>query len=641
MYIYFFIIVLLLFIFILNLIKNKNIKKNNIEIINTKYINSPNIYSNKKILIVKFNINNNINLLKIKNNITGINRLLNLNNKVILLNNNEIVLEYNDKETQKKIIKYAIEKINNRFNEKEISDLKKIYEENNTGPSMNCIIDELNKNYIPYRRIGNNSLIIAGQGNKQKFIQASTTHNTKFIAEAICKNKHLTKEILESICLPIPNGFIVDNENDLIKHFNELKSPVVVKPFDGNQGKNVTVNITNVKDLLIGYIEAKKKSDKIIIEKYIKGYDYRLLIINNKFIAASKRTPPFVIGNSFKTIKELIDEINLEPDRGEDHGSPLTKIKIDDILINYIKNQGLNINSILPVNKKIFLRQNANLSSGGTAEDVTKKVHPKIIEYAIMATNQVGLDICGLDVVCEDISKSPDSQSFAFIEMNSGPGLRMHVHPSIGKPVSVGKTIVDDLFQDNGRIPHIVIVGDQNRKLAQKMIAESLKDEYKIGLENNVTDSLNNPENTCCITELSDSKIKDDGLGFENCTIGIFLNSDNLTGFQSQKILFSNIINTGYAILNCDDKYIDYLDILSKYIKCNIIYFSVNKNSKLIQKSISEGKIVAYYDNGNIIYKNRDKNFKIKINTIHAAEIEINIVIFCCRIILGNYKISQ
>lgn len=664
-----YIFIALIFIIILFIVLNIFHKpKNYYIIIEKKLIEGPNIYYDKKVIEIKIN---NIELIqKLQNEIINIHKKINYDIDYIIINNNKIIYTYEYDEISLKICDIACDKIN--FNKKyidKINTLKKEYNNIKIGISTNCIIQSAIKQNIPYIKLNNDNLYQLGWGIKQKKIESSCTSNTYAISESICKDKNLTKTILESIGIPIAKGYITNNETDLIKYYNLLKGSVVIKPYNGNHGDNVFININNIETLKKLFKIIIKKSDYVIIEKFIEGNDYRVLIINHKFVAATKRIPPFIIGNNKNTIKELIDIINNDPQRGINHTSSLTKIEIDDNLILILEEKGYNINTILKKDTKVYLRKNGNLSTGGISQDVTDIVDKSIIDYSINASKQINLDICGIDIVCKDISKPLTLENGCFIEVNSGPGLRMHLHPYIGKSRDIGNEIISNLFpkNENGRIPIIAITGTNGKTTTVNLISFILNKKYIVGktttngvyINNNLIEQgdcsgprsakkiLMNPDVELCVFECARGGILK-GLGFDKCDIAILTNigsGDHLgKNFENstlddilniKSVLLKNISSNGYAILNANDSTI--YKILN-IVKKKIILFSINKDNKLIQEYKSKRKPVVYFDKKNIILcvdGNKEKIFYIKdIPLIHdnlLFQIEnVMISIACC-----------
>jgi len=297
------------------------------------------------------------------------------------------------------------------------------------------------------------------RGSRQRRIQAAETDTTCAISEAIAQDKDLTKTLLEAAGVPVPLGRIVTDAEAGWAAACEIGLPVVVKPRDGNQGKGVTVNILTREHFMAVYGAAAAISEEVLVERFIPGHDYRLLVVGNRLVAAARREPPHVIGDAVHTVRELVAQVNSDPRRGEGHATSLTKIRLDDIAMARLAVHGLDADSIPAMGERVVLRNNANLSTGGTATDVTDDVHPDVAARAVEAAQMIGLDICGVDAVCQTVHKPLEEQGGGIVGVNAAPGLRMHLMPSYGKGQPVGEAIVSALFPpgEDGRIPVVAV----------------------------------------------------------------------------------------------------------------------------------------------------------------------------------------
>jgi len=358
-----------------------------------------------------------------------------------------------------------------------VERLREVAEQNVLGPSTDSIIQAAHKRNIPFRRLNKYSLVQLGYGSKQRHIRASETDQTRAIAESIAQDKDLTRQLLQAVGVPTAKGFPVTSPEDAWETAEDIGVPVVVKPQDGNQGRGVTTNVTTKEQVLAGYAAALAESSSVIVEKFAPGNDYRLLVVNGKVVAASRREPAQVMGDGRKTIRELVEIENRDPRRAEHHASSLSKIHIDEIAVNILKDQGFTADSIPPAGQMVLIRRNANLSTGGTAIDVTELVHPEVAARAVDAARVVGLDIAGIDVIATDITQPLESQQGIIVEVNAAPGLRMHLAPSTGERREVGAAIVDMLFPpgENGRIPIAAITGTNGKTTVTRFLAHILQ----------------------------------------------------------------------------------------------------------------------------------------------------------------------
>jgi cyanophycin synthetase len=362
--------------------------------------------------------------------------------------------------------------------QEELKQVILISEEYAYGPSTGAIVREARKRGIPSIRLEKkSSLVQFGWGINQKRIWASTSTNTSHISTEIAQDKELTLQLLYDVGIPVPRGGVARTEEQAIYEADRVGYPVVVKPVDVSHGRGVSLNISNQEDLIKAFQFAKEYSRLVIIEKFVKGKDYRVLVINGNFVAASERVPAHVIGDAKYTVKELIEIVNQDPRRGIGHEKVLTKIYIDDNVHRLLGDQGLTIDSVPDAGRFVQLKSTANLSTGGTSRDVTDLMHFDNIQLAVRAVKTIGLDIAGVDIIASDIQTPIKNNNGVIIEVNAAPGLRMHLEPIEGLSRNVAKPIVDMLFPQNsdGRIPLIAITGTNGKTTVTRWIAHTLK----------------------------------------------------------------------------------------------------------------------------------------------------------------------
>ncbi|HEX7375325.1 MAG TPA: hypothetical protein VF277_10125, partial [Steroidobacteraceae bacterium] len=328
-----------------------------------------------------------------------------------------------------------------------LAELRELDDDERLGPSTGAIVDAALARGIPYRRLTRGSLVRFGWGSRQRYIQAAEVDRTSAIAEEIAQDKDLTKKLLHAAGVPVPLGRPVTSLEDAWSTALELGLPVVVKPQNSNQGKGVSVGITTREQIAAAY-PAAEAFGPVMVEKYLPGHDFRFLVVGDKLVAAARRDPPLVIGDGVKSVRALVDEVNRDPRRGAGHENPLTRIRINAIAEARLAAQGLTSDSVPAPGQCVILRNNANLSTGGTATDVTDSVHPEVAARAIEAAQTVGLDICGVDVVCETVGKPLEDQNGGVVEVNAAPGLRMHISPSYGRGRDVGRAVIAHLFPE-------------------------------------------------------------------------------------------------------------------------------------------------------------------------------------------------
>lgn len=514
--------------------------------------------------------------------------------------------------------------------EEDIQRMRELREAERLGPSTGSIIEEAERRGIPWIRLNKYSLCQLGYGANQKRIQATVTSETSSIGVELACDKEDTKFLLEQAEIPVPKGDIITRESSLEETCRYVGYPLVVKPIDGNHGRGITVNINNYEEALVAFRAAKEVSKKVIIERYITGDDYRLLVINNRLVAAAKRTPAHVIGDGKSTIRELVDKVNEDPRRGYGHEKVLTQIDINDLTRTIIAAKGYTENSVIPKGEFLILKDTANLSTGGTSEDVTDIVHPSNIAMAERISKIIDLDICGIDIMTTDISKPLRETKGAILEVNAGPGFRMHLAPAVGLPRNVAAPVVDKLFPikgDVGRIPIIAITGTNGKTTTTRLTAHMAKMHgFRVGytttdgvyiknqlvMEGDCTGPvsaefvLKDPTVNFAVLECARGGILRAGLGFKNCDIAIVTNvaGDHLglkginTIEQLAKVkgvVPETVLPNGYAVLNADD---DLVYEMRRNIKCNLALFSMDENNPRIKALQKLGGITAVYENG-------------------------------------------
>lgn len=514
-----------------------------------------------------------------------------------------------------------------------LDELRSLDQQIRLGPSTGSIVRAAVNRGIPFRRLNERSLVQLGYACRQHRILAAETDKTSAIAETIVQDKELTKQLLKSIGVPVPEGRPVTSAEDAWAAAQEIGSPVVVKPQDGNQGRGVAVNLVTREQVMAAYAAAFEVRDDILVEKFAPGQDYRLLVIGNRLIAAARREPPQVIGDGRRPITELVAEVNLDPRRGEDHATPLSKIPIDEIAIAVLADQGLTPTSVPAAGQQVLLRRNANLSTGGTAADVTDLVHPEVTARVIDAVRMVGLDIAGVDVVCSDISRPLEHQGGVIVEINAAPGLRMHLEPSAGKARPVGEAIVETMFApgDTGRIPIVSVTGVNGKTTTTRLIAHLLRvTGRKVGMT--CTDGvylndrridtgdcsgpksartvLANPIVEAAVLETARGGILREGLGFDFSDVSVVTNigeGDHLgmNGIDTieqlarvKRVIIENVGPQGYGVLNADDP----LTVaMAEYCPGKVIYFSRSADNPVLQAHRHKGQRVVFVQNSAII----------------------------------------
>ncbi|RPI87591.1 MAG: cyanophycin synthetase, partial [Planctomycetaceae bacterium] len=417
---------------------------------------------------------------------------------------------------------------------------------------------------------------------------AAETDRTSAIGESIAQDKELTKSLLKAVGVPVPVGKPVKDAEEAWVVACEIGLPVVVKPQYGNQGRGVAVNLTTREQVTAAFDAAREEGSSIMVEKFAPGCDHRLLVIGNQVIAAARREPPQVVGDGQQTIEQLVEVVNQDPRRGEDHATPLSKLRLDAIGQGVLAEQGLVPTSIPGAGQVVVLRRNANLSTGGSAADVTDLVHPDLAARAVDAARVVGLDIAGIDAVCVDVSVPLEQQAGVIVEVNAAPGLRMHLEPSAGKPRPVGEAIIETMFPegDNGRIPVVAVSGTNGKTTTVRLVSHMFRAcGLKVGLTctdgiflndrrvdtgdcsgpKSAKSVLLNPQVEAAVLETARGGILREGLGFDMCDAAIVTNIGEgdhlgLGGIETaeqlaavKRVIVENVAPGGFAILNADD----------------------------------------------------------------------------------------
>lgn len=526
--------------------------------------------------------------------------------------------------------------------DEDIQKLREIREDTRLGPSTGCIVDEAAKRNIPYIRLNKQSLVQLGYGVNQKRIRATIASTTSNIAVDIACNKEETKLLLEAAEIPVPRGTVIRTEAGLDEAIQKFGYPLVIKPIDGNHGKGNTTNITNREQAIKALEAAKQYGRNVIVERFITGYDFRCLVINNKFICAALRTPASVVGDGVHTIQWLIDETNKDPRRGYGHEKVLTQITMDQFTQKMLDDAGITLETIPGKGERVLLKPTANLSTGGTSTDVTDEVHPTNIFMFERIAKIIGLDICGIDVMAMDLRTPVSENGGAILEVNAAPGFRMHIDPAEGLPRNVAEPVIDMLFPKGsvGRIPIIAITGTNGKTTTTRLTAHIAKSAGKkvgyttsdgVYIQNQLmmkgdctgpissTFVLKDPTVDFAVLECARGGILKSGLAFQNCDVGIVTNvaADHIglggiyTVEQMAKVksvVPETVFPHGYAILNAED---DLVYAMKEGLTCNIALFSMDENNPRIKEHCAAGGLATVYENGFVTIMKG--NWKIRV----------------------------
>lgn len=514
--------------------------------------------------------------------------------------------------------------------EQDIKDLKDLARDAALGPSTETIVKEAEARDIPWMPLGARAMIQLGYGVHQKRIQATLSNYTGILGVELACDKEGTKQVLRDAGVPVPRGTVIRYLDELETAIEDVGGyPIVIKPLDGNHGRGITIDINNWADAEKAYDLAKGVSQAVIIERFYRGTDHRVLVINGKVVAVAERIPAHVIGDGKLTVQELIDQTNLDPNRGDGHENVLTNIIVDRTSLDLLQRQGYALDSVLDSGVICYLKATANLSTGGIAVDRTDDIHPENIWLAQRVAKIIGLDIAGIDVVTPDITKPIRDVDGVIVEVNAAPGFRMHVSPSQGLPRNVAAPVMDMLFPygKNGRIPIVSITGTNGKTTTTRLIAHIYRQTGQvvgytttdgIYVDDHVVEKgdttgpqsaqviLKDPTVEVAILETARGGILRSGLAFEACDIGVVLNisADHLgigdietieQMAQLKSVVVESVSPKGYAVLNADDPLVA---SMAARVKGQIAYFSMNPSNELVQSHTQGGGLAAVYENG-------------------------------------------
>lgn len=507
--------------------------------------------------------------------------------------------------------------------------LRELDEDVRLGPSTGAIVYAAVARRIPYRRLTEGSMVQFGWGSRQRRIQAAETDRTSAVAESIAQDKELSKVLLHAAGVPVPSGRPVLSAEDAWAAACEIGCPVVVKPQDGNQGKGVAVNLSTREQIEAAYAIAFEVSDEVLVERYLPGHDYRLLVVGDKVVAAARRDPPLVVGDGVHSIRQLVERVNLDPRRGEGHATSLTRIRLDEVALARLTSAGLTAESVPARGRRVVLRNNANLSTGGTATDVTDDVHPEFAAQAIAAAQTIGLDIAGVDVVCDSVLRPLEAQGGGIVEINAAPGLRMHLQPSFGKGRPVGEAIIASMFAegDEARIPLVAVAGTNGKTTTVRLIANILGEQgLRVGMTTtdgvyvegrridtgdcsgpkSARNILLHPGVDAAVLETARGGVLREGLGFDRCDVAVVTNiglGDHLgLSYIStvedlsvvKRVIVQNVKPvSGVAVLNAADPMVARM---ADSCPGTVTFFACDRNHPLMAMHRAQRKRVVYRD---------------------------------------------
>ncbi|TRU28136.1 MAG: cyanophycin synthetase [Microcystis aeruginosa Ma_SC_T_19800800_S464] len=514
----------------------------------------------------------------------------------------------------------------------DLADLRDLCNNASLGPSTETIVKEAQARNIPWLLLSARAMVQLGYGVHQKRIQATLSSFSGILAVELACDKEGTKTILKDGGIPVPRGTVIQYLDELSAAIEEVGGfPIVIKPLDGNHGRGISIDVKNQQEAEEAYdlASAASKTRSVIVERYYKGSDHRILVINGKVAAVAERIPAHVVGDGRSTIEELIDITNRDPNRGDGHANVLTKITIDKTALNVLEKQGYELTSILAHGEIAYLRATANLSTGGIAVDRTDEIHPENVWIAQRVAKLIGLDIAGIDVVTEDIRKPLKEVDGVIVEVNAAPGFRMHVAPSRGLPRNIAAPVIDMLFPPGtpSRVPILAITGTNGKTTTSRLISHICRqtgkvvgftttdgvyiDDYLVEKGDNTgpysaSMILKEPTVEIAVLETARGGILRSGLAFNQCDVGVVLNVaadhlgigdiDTIEQMAKVKSVVAEVVSAeGYAVLNADDP----LTVsMAEKVKGRVAYFSMSPDNPIIHDHIRRGGMAAIYENG-------------------------------------------
>ncbi len=572
-----------------------------------------------------------------------------------------VVVEYKAEAATKYLLQVAVELVEALLKdeayplEEKLTEARRLVARYELGPSTRAIVEAAERRGIPAYRIGTESLVQLGYGKHRHFIQAAMSDQTSAVGVEVAGDKDLTKKILEQAAIPVPRGRVVETEEEALHAMREIGAPVVVKPLDGRQGLGVSLNLSTPEEVLLAFLIAREYSRLVLVEELFEGRNYRVLVVGGRMVAASERVPCHVVGDGARTVKELIDRANQDPRRGEGHEKPLTRIKVDEIMLAYLAKIDRSLEDVPAEGETVYLRESINLSTGGIAKDVTDEVHESVRIMCERAANVVGMNICGVDLVLGDISETAGGGG-GVIELNAAPGLRMHHHPSEGRPRDVGAAIIDMLYPEgsDGRIPVISITGTNGKTTVTRMIGHVLQETgLTVGLTttdgiyiggNCVTEgdttgpvsartALSDPSVDVAVLETARGGITRRGLGYDWSDVAVMTNIrpdhigqdgietlDDLVYIKS--LVAERVRDGGTLILNADDEETSRLMEIPRVREGEkrVVYFSTHDSHVLISRHLDEGGTAYFVRGGWIIEADGEGERRVlEVSTVPAT----------------------
>lgn len=562
----------------------------------------------------------------------------------------DIYVESKSQHGMKRLLEVAVELVQALVDDRpypldeKIAKVREIVREYDLGPSTRAIVEAAEKRGIPWSRLGDDSLVQLGYGKHRKFIQAAMGSDTSAIAVDTASDKSLTKALLSRAGVPAPEGRVVESVEQAVAALEEIGPPIAIKPLDGNQGKGVSLDLWTAEQATYAYEIAAQFSRRVVVEQMLRGRDYRVLVVNGAVVAACERIPARVIGNGTSSIQQLIDEANRDPRRGDGHAKPMSTIRIDRLSMAAMNKQGFHLESVPPEGYAVQLRENANLSTGGTAVDVTDMVHPSMAMICERAARAIGLNICGVDLVAPDIS-APFTEG-GIVELNAAPGIRMHHFPSEGRARDVASEIIRMMYPDgNGRIPIVAVTGTNGKTTVTRLITHILgAGGVRVGMT--TTDGiwiagrqvasgdttgprsaatvLFDPEVDTAVLETARGGIVRSGLGYDWSDVAVMTNigpdhigQDGIETLDDilriKSLVAERVRQDGTLVLNADDELLRTVPQRPKVARIpkKIVWFAFDASNPILKEAQRQGGTVYYVNEGAVQEASGDSHRRI------------------------------
>lgn len=533
--------------------------------------------------------------------------------------------------------------------------LERLVRRTTLGPTTQSLVDEAERRGIPVMRLNDASLVQLGYGKYQQRLRASISGRTPLIAVETASDKDLTKRLLGDAGVPVPRGMVVRDADEAAAAAKRLRFPVVVKPLDGNHGRGVSIGLASDEQVRWAFDQAAQHSRRVLVEQHFQGNDHRILIVNNRLVAVAERVPAHVVGDGRRSIAELVAEVNEDPRRGEGHEKVMTRIRIDELVTEFIGRAGLGPDSVPEAGRIVYLRPTANLSTGGTAIDRTDVIHPENAMMARRAAAIIGLDICGIDFIAPDISRSVRETGGGVIEVNAAPGFRMHLEPSEGTPRNIARPVIDMLFPRGtpSRIPIIAVTGTNGKSTTSRMVKHILRQTgANVGLTTTsgvyINDELvapgdatgprsarlvlRDPTVDVAVLETARGGTLREGLGYDSCEIGAVLNVQpdhlGMKGIDTvedlawvKSLVVETVCRRGTSVLNADDPLVV---SMRRRAGGRIAWFSLNGGAdmpEMLRDHVARGGLAVVREpgpNGGVVVVH-DRGAREHV--MHAAEV--------------------